>query len=286
MPDFSRAEKYVDKRMKCNYRYVLSNQEYFCPHYHDYCEIFLILDGSVKHYVNNQSFKLKRGNLVFVRPNDVHNYVNENGLVFSMINITFTVDTLEEIFAFLGEGFPKNDIMNAATSPNVWLSDTEYNKFCNKMADIRAINSDDYEKIKTELRILIFNCFTDYFSKFEHSNYRMPGWLASLCEEMKKNGNFMQGASVMYELSDKSREHVSRTLKKYTGLTVSEFINDLRLQFIANMLENSNHSITDIVFESGFNNISHATKLFKQKYGKTMREYKNKSKDNFFKTLY
>jgi AraC-like DNA-binding protein len=39
------------------------------------------------------------------------------------------------------------------------------------------------------------------------------------------------------------------------------------------MLINSNYSIADIVFESGFNNLSWASRLFKQTFGVTMNQY-------------
>ena len=91
---------------------------------------------------------------------------------------------------------------------------------------------------------------------------------------MKHNSNFTYGIERMLSLTDKSREHLARSIKKYLGVTLSEFINDLRLSFIANMLKNSNHDIADIIFESGFGNISWASVCFKKKYGKTMREYR------------
>ena len=102
----------------------------------------------------------------------------------------------------------------------------------------------------------------------------IPPWLSTLCGEMKKNGNFTYGIDRMLSLTDKSREHVSRSIKKYMGVTLSEFINDLRLHFIANMLKNSNHDIADIIFESGFGNISWAAELFRKKYGMTMSKYR------------
>ena len=40
------------------------------------------------------------------------------------------------------------------------------------------------------------------------------------------------------------------------------------------MLINSNHNITDILFESGFNNLSWASELFKKKHGMTMRQFR------------
>ena len=102
----------------------------------------------------------------------------------------------------------------------------------------------------------------------------MPAWLSRLCAEMRKNGNFTCGIERMLSLTDKSREHVSRSLKKHLGLTPSEFINDLRLNFIANMLKNSNHGVAEIVFESGFGNLSWAAELFRKKYGVTMSFYR------------
>jgi len=75
-------------------------------------------------------------------------------------------------------------------------------------------------------------------------------------------------------LTDRSREHVSRCMKKYMGMTPSEYINSLRLNYIANMLRDSNCDITEIIFESGFNNISWASEQFKKKYGMTMRQYR------------
>ena len=63
-------------------------------------------------------------------------------------------------------------------------------------------------------------------------------------------------------------------MKKYKGMTVSEFVNDLRLHYIANMLRCSNHTVAQIVFASGFNNISWASGLFKKKFGVTMHTYR------------
>ena len=81
----------------------------------------------------------------------------------------------------------------------------------------------------------------------------------------------------MLELSPKSREHTLRSIKKHTGLTATEYINSLRLNFIANMLRNSNHSVSDIIYESGFNNISWASNLFREKFKMTMSKYRKDS---------
>ena len=43
------ADRFVDMRTGIMYRYVHSETEYFRPHYHDYCEVFEVLEGAAQH---------------------------------------------------------------------------------------------------------------------------------------------------------------------------------------------------------------------------------------------
>ena len=269
------ADRFVDGRTGCSYRYVYSDTEYFRPHYHDYYEIFLLLDGEVVHCVNGQRLPLERGDLVFIRPADTHDYLLREGKKFSMLNITFTKDTAEALFDFLGSGFAPERLLQPSLPPTVLLPSSAVDYIVGQMTAIRAIGNEEPERIKTALRILIFRIFTRFLAALpEAEETEMPQWLARLCNEMRRDGNFTYGIDRMLSLCDKSREHISRSLKKHLGVTPSEFINDLRLNFIASMLRNSNHGVAEIVFESGFGNLSWAAELFRKKYGVTMSAYR------------
>lgn len=268
-------ERFVDKNTGFTYRYVHSETEYFRPHYHDYYELFLMLDGAAIHMVNGAELPLKRGSLVFIRPFDNHDYLCVDGKPFSMLNIAFSEKTCDLLFEYLGKGFKKSHLLGSFLPPEVRLSERELERFSNRMADIRAIDPADFDQLSTAFRILLFSVFTTHFSSDFEAEETIPLWLENMCNAVKKDGNFAMGSEYFFSLSDKSREHVSRMMKKHMGVTVSEYINSLRLNFIANMLRNSNHPISDIIYESGFNNISWATELFKEKYGMTMREYRN-----------
>lgn len=276
-PKLLTADRFVDMRMGCSYRYVHSSTEYFRPHYHDYYEIFIPTDGSAVHMVNGENIPLKRGQAVFIRPSDTHDYICENGTTFSMLNITFTAQTVDEIFAFLGEGFKKDALLSPRLPPAVTLDENDFSKLTARMSAITALGNDNTEKLKTSLRILIFHLITEHFAGYrEKSDSAVPAWLSELRREMKKPQNFTKGSAAIVELCGKSREHVSRCMKKYYGVTVSEFINGLRLNFVANMLIHSNHNILDIVLDSGFNSTTWASKCFAQKYGCTMSEYRKR----------
>ena len=79
------ADRFVDKNTNISYRYVFSQTEYFRPHYHDYFEMFLVLDGQVIHSANGEERRLSGGDLVFIRDRDVHDHRMEEGQTVSML---------------------------------------------------------------------------------------------------------------------------------------------------------------------------------------------------------
>ena len=251
------AERFVDKNTGFLYRYVLSETEFLSPHFHDYYEIFIVLDGRIKHVVNNKEFILNPRDIVFIRPDDIHDHIALDGKSFSRLNITFLAETAKELFNYLGNGFPSDILISEEFPPTVHLTAEEANSIDLKMKNIVALPSENTELLKSQLRILLFDIFTNYFSATKSSS-NCPVWLQELCFNMQKIENFSEGTEKMYSLCTKSREHLSRSIKKYMNTTVSEYINNLRLNYISSMLKNSDHNIIEIVFDSGFNNISWA----------------------------
>ena len=79
----------------------------------------------------------------------------------------------------------------------------------------------------------------------------------------------------MFKLSNKTYEHLSRNMKKYYDTTVTEYINSLRLNYAANMIKNTNYSLTDICFDAGFNSSSYFSSCFKQYFDMTPTQYRN-----------
>ncbi len=69
-----------------------------------------------------------------------------------------------------------------------------------------------------------------------------------------------------------------RYFKKITGKTFVQFVNEYRLVHAAKLLHEKQISITDVCFESGFNNFSHFNKQFKKFTGKSPSLYRNEIK--------
>jgi AraC-like DNA-binding protein len=88
--------------------------------------------------------------------------------------------------------------------------------------------------------------------------------------------NFRQKVTLV-EIAAEANMHpaaFSRYFSQSTGKTVSGLIQELRLGHACRSLMESNRSITDIIFESGFQNQANFNKLFLRKMGIKPSEYR------------
>ena len=74
-----------------------------------------------------------------------------------------------------------------------------------------------------------------------------------------------------------SRTHLHKKLKVITDQSPSEFVRNLRLQRAAQLLAAGTDQVAVIAYDTGFNNVSYFTRMFKAKYGVSPTEFKRKS---------
>jgi len=74
----------------------------------------------------------------------------------------------------------------------------------------------------------------------------------------------------------------SRFIKKRTGRSFIDSLNDIRLGHATRMLIDTTHSIAEIGMVCGFNNLSNFNRLFKKKKGCTPRDFRENYKESKF----
>ncbi len=75
--------------------------------------------------------------------------------------------------------------------------------------------------------------------------------------------------------------YVSRVLKEKKGITLRQYIISYRLKAAKRSLELTKKSIAEIAEETGFTDASYFTKTFRQSFGMTPKEWRNKFKEEF-----
>lgn len=64
-------------------------------------------------------------------------------------------------------------------------------------------------------------------------------------------------------------------LRRHTGKTLSEYVNDLRLQRAVERIKCSDENISDIAYSVGFANVTYFNRLFRVRYGTTPLSMRN-----------
>lgn len=279
-PAFNSVANEVDNRIGFKYRTVYLISEDSRLHYHDYYEIFLVLAPSITHLINEKQIELPRGTLIFIRKDDVHTFKQTNSKIPSLINLAFTEEILTELFFYLSKGYPAETLLTQVEPPSIQLEESDIIWMYSQLEKMNSTVSGNITQLEYYCRIFLFKIFTRYFSQIIPDSYidkGIPEWLYRLDIEMHKLKNFSKDSQHMIHLSGKSHEHLSRMMKKHYGKTISEYINDLRLNYWANVLTNSDKPILDICFECGFQNVGWAYSLFKKKYGMSPLKYRKTS---------
>lgn len=258
-------------------RFINSETEKKVLHTHDYYEIFLTLTDDIYHVVNDKTEMLKKGSLVFIRPGDIHLYENTEE-PYRFINLAFSEEIANSVFDFVGTELSINEMCTGDYPPTIYLSENECEKAENLFQTINYVPADKHMEKRLQCKAILISLFSSYFSRFgsEKDIYEIPSWLSNAYEQMKSDKYFKEGIPAMVELCGKSYEHISRCLKKYYHITVTEYINSLKLNYAANLLSNTDYSLTDICLECGFNNPTYFSSYFKKVYGETPHEYRKK----------
>ena len=255
-------EIYVDVETGVYYHFVDSDNEDFRPHCHEYYEIMVFLNDAY-HILNGEKRLEKKGTVMLLKPADKHYLLRD--LKFSMHNIAFSSNCAKALFEYYGINKQKVSVV---------VSTSELQRINSSIRKIQTLNITDKKQQGIMFKKFISEIYAKYFA-IEHNEVETTvEWLDMLNAQMKYPENFIGGIERMEQLSGKSREHICRSYKKYMNTTPSKFLSDIKLNYAANLIINSNLPIIDISLESGFENLAWFYELFKKKFGKTPNQFR------------
>lgn len=73
-----------------------------------------------------------------------------------------------------------------------------------------------------------------------------------------------------------SRPQLYRKLQASNGMSPSEYIREIRLQKAAELLRNKVGNVSEVAFQTGFNNLSYFSKIFQERFGNSPSEFSKK----------
>ncbi len=246
------------------------------PHCHDFAEIIFVNAGSLLHRVNGERQPLAAGDIVFMRPDDVHAFLPDDvSRRAELVLLDFDLELLLSLSIYLeNDAFLQQ--LTAPVLPPVFRFDpvaagTFY-------ARLLKLNSPVIPPPlwKAKLKILLGELYARFFIDEVNllSGSQVPDWLEELCRQMRKERNFIGGVERMQQLACRTPGHLCKCFRKYLGKTPTDFVNELRLNHAARLLADTSHEIGAIVEELHFQSISHFYRLFRDYYGMPPAAYR------------
>ncbi len=253
----------------------------FPEHSHDYIEVVYMCRGKTTHIINGGTVLLREGELLFLSRNARQEILPAGGDDIA-VNFIILPQFFDNVLTMLGdEETPlRRFIIDSLRSKNSSASFLHF-----EVSDILPIQnlvenliwtllygSQNKRSVNQITMGLLFLQLIGYTDRLRNTNEHSSVAIATLryIEEHYLDGSLGSLAEQLhYDVAWLSRE-----IKRETGHTYTELLQDKRLSQAAFLLENTDLSVADISVKAGYENESYFHRIFAKKFGTTPRLYR------------
>jgi len=196
--------------------------------------------------------------------------------------------TTEEIMVSLPQRATNNSLRNAKTRLTI------LNTLCNRAAIKGGIDVQQGHQISTNYGIIIEN-MNSIFSSSKITKEIIITYTQAVKDYSVTNHSTLIKNTILHirrnittkiELSTiadtlyVTKEHLSRQFKRELGMTLTQYIRNLKIIEAKKLLRNTNHSILNIAIMLGFANSSHFSNIFKASTSISPKKYRSEKTTN------
>lgn len=232
------------------------------------------------------SFDFEEGVLVFSAPGQVYSLTNEvrPGDIEGWV-LYFHPDLIRN--THLSELIDDYSFFNYDVFEALHLSEDEERIVSDCIANIQTeyeqrVDNHSQRVIVSNLELLLNYCLRFYERQFNTRSGQNKDMVSQFRSELKqyfKQGKTLEtGLPNIQYFSDQanlSQHYFSDLIKKETGRTPKDHINEYVVEKAKDMLLGSEQSVSEIAYDLGFNYPHYFTRLFKAKTGHTPVAYRN-----------
>lgn len=246
-------------------------------HYHPEFELTYIVSGKGKRLVGDSYEDYQEGDIVLLGPNLSHTWISEptNNKICAAIVIQFTQDFINPLL-----NYPEfNGIEKLLTKSSrgikfvdkqqadliLLLQNLPSKKGLDAFVDLMHI----FKRLLISKSLPISASLIKPLKSIEDSN-RINAVFLYVQNHFKLKVTLQKAASLIH-LSESA---FCKYFKRISGKTFSDYVNDVRLSHASKLLIETDKSISQISFESGFESITYFNRVFLKKKTITPREFR------------
>lgn len=278
--------KIVDTQQSEAFQLMKVQDSYFFPswHFHPELEIMLVQEGAGIRFVGNSMERFQAGDLVLYGSNiphlyrsDKEYYQKDSPLISEATVIYFKENFLGESFLQIPSIAPIKKLL-ALSRRGIKFKGKAREKLQELIPQLewqknsigRIIDLLQILKIMAETKeydLLLQTDFTKQVS--ENECERINKVYQFIIDHYTKNPSLEE----VSDIANMSATAFCRFFKSHTQKTYTQFLNDIKIDNACRLLLDKKMSISQICFETGFNNFTHFNSQFKRIIGITPKQY-------------
>ena len=255
---------------------------HFPEHTHDYVEVIYMCSGETTHIVNGKQIKLEQGDLLFLNQSATHEVCKAGQ---QDVAVNFIV--LPEFFSA-----PLSMIGEEETPLRKFLVDCLCGQ--NSGAGYLYFDVSEVKTIQNLLENLLWILIQETPTKRKMSQMTMALLFMQLLGHTETLSTDDQSDQVVWQVLRYVEAHfaegsvgelaeqlhydqswLSREIKRKTGKTYTQLVQEKRLAQAAFLLKNTDRNVSDIAVAVGYENISYFHRIFADSFGRSPKHYRD-----------
>ena len=255
---------------------------HFPQHTHDYVEVIYMCCGETTHIVNGKQIRLEQGDLLFLNQSATHE-VCRAGQQDVAVNFIVLPEFFSAPLSMIGEEETplRKFLVDCLCAQNsgtgyLYFDVSEVKPIQNLLENLLWIliqETPAKRKISQMTMALLFMQLLGHTETLNTDDQEdaVVWQVLRYVESSYVHGSFGELAERLhYDASWLSRE-----IKRKTGKTYTQLVQEKRLAQAAFLLRNTDRNVSDIAYAVGYENISYFHRIFADSYGKSPKHYRD-----------
>ena len=258
----------------------------FMWHCHPEIEITYVKEGSMHYRINNRSFHLKEGDIIFCNSNALHSGEMENQEDCSYTPITFDPKLIYGFFqSTICTRYVDPVIQNLAVCAlHIDYSEKWHETFRDRMLEVISLDKKkpDFYELDISIRMqLLWRLLVEHLphqpvsTTSDFTEYERIRRILSYIEQNYMNQITLDDISEHIHLCE---SECTRLFKRHMNTTLFSFLQEYRIERSLEYL-NTKESISSIAEKTGFSDSNYYSKVFSKIKGCSPREYRKNLKE-------
>ena len=264
-------------------RHALVPHLYNRWHYHHELELLYVVKSNGTRFVGDIIQPFFAGDMVLVGSNVPHFWQNDEKYFQGRKDISAEAILVQFLDDFVGDAFQLPEMSHIKQLFSLAMHGLQFTGRTKEQAAaiLWSMTEDNGKNKVIELmQLLDLLARSDEYRKLSQLSYqpqltvRSSERIQLVCQYLLQNYKQPIALNEVAKVANMTEKAFCRFFKNSTLKTLVQFVTELRISHACKLLLEGNLSITEICFESGFNNLSNFNRIFKRNTGQTPKEYR------------